>query len=158
MSWGLCLCWADENLSSPTDLKPHSGTERQEDSCPAGADALCGRGAQSGRRAGPDRPPQQFIHPDCPLQEAIFFLLVAAVRETTMWPCVVKTYCHVNLLVRAPAARASDNNKFLKGCLLNVIRVYSFFVQMLNCYFREEVIYLLYRIFVEKFYFMLLLV
>ena len=136
MSWGLCLCWADENLSSPTDLKPHSGTERQEDSCPAGADALCGRGAQSGRRAGPDRPPQQFVHPDCPLQEAIFFLLVAAVRETTVWPRVVKTNCHVNLLVRAPAARASSNNKFLKGCLLNVIRVYSFFVQMLKLYFQ----------------------
>ena len=82
------------------------------------------------------RPPQQFVHPDCPLQEAIFFLLVAAVRETTVWPRVVKTNCHVNLLVRAPAARASSNNKFLKGCLLNVIRVYSFFVQMLNLYFQ----------------------
>lgn len=108
-----------------TDLKPHSGTERQEDSCPAGADALCGCGAQSGWRAGSDHPAQQFVHPDCPLQEAIFFLLVAAVRETTVWPCVVKTYCHVNLLVRAPATRAS-NNMFLKGYLLNVIRVYSF--------------------------------
>jgi hypothetical protein len=67
-----------------TDLKSHPGIERWEEPCPAGTDALCDCGAQSRWRSGADCPPEQLLYPDCALQEAIFFLLVAGVRGTTV--------------------------------------------------------------------------
>lgn len=63
-----------------TDLKSYSGVERWEESCPAGPDALCDRGTQSREESGPHCPPQQLIHPDGPLPEAVFLLVVADVR------------------------------------------------------------------------------
>ena len=44
-----------------------------------------------------------------------------------------------------------------KGYVLNVIKSLQFFVQILTFYFREELIYLLHCIFVEKLYFMLMM-
>lgn len=67
-----------------TDLKPDPGFEGWEESCPAGTDALCACGTQSRENKGSDFPTQLFLHPDLPLQEAFFYLLVAHIREQTV--------------------------------------------------------------------------
>lgn len=68
-----------------TDLKPHSGTERREESYAAGTDAMCDRGVQQKWQPGPCGTPGQLLHPDGPLQETVLLLLVADVRGTTVW-------------------------------------------------------------------------
>lgn len=95
-----------------TDLKSYSGIERREEPCPAGADAVRDCGAQSRWKSGSDCPPQQFLHPNFPLQEAVLFLLVAdvRVRETNSLALLLLIcYSNVNLLLRAPVAKTSNN-------------------------------------------------
>ncbi|XP_054585739.1 phosphatidylinositol 4-kinase type 2-beta isoform X2 [Eptesicus fuscus] len=65
-------------------LKSDPGFEGWEESCPAGPDALCACGTQSRESEGSDFPAQHFLHPDFPLQEAFFYLLVADRREQTV--------------------------------------------------------------------------
>ncbi|XP_062964368.1 phosphatidylinositol 4-kinase type 2-beta isoform X3 [Cynocephalus volans] len=57
--------------------KSFSGIKRWEESCPASTNALCDCGTQSRWGSGSDCPPKQLLYSDCPLQEAVFFLLVA---------------------------------------------------------------------------------
>lgn len=77
-----------------TDLKPHSGTERWQESYAAGTDAMRDRGVQQKWWPGACCTPGQLLYPDGPLQEAVLFLLVADVKGTAVW-----FYCADKILV-----------------------------------------------------------